>query len=64
MNQLYVTMYHYTRDLKHSRYPEIRGMDYMLFRQQIGYVKEHFNVVTMEQVMDAILSGETVRKLG
>lgn len=57
MNQLYVTMYHYTRDLKHSRYPEIRGMDYMLFRQQIGYVKEHFNVVTMEQVMDAILSG-------
>ena len=54
MNKLYISMYHYTRDLRHSRYPEIKGLDIALFRQQIEFMKENFNVVTMEQVMDAI----------
>lgn len=47
-------MYHYTRDLSHSRYPKIKGLDKPLFRNQIGFMKENFNIVTMEQVIDAI----------
>lgn len=47
-------MYHYVRDLKHSRYPEIKGLDVSLFRQQIEFMKEHFSIVTMEQVIDAV----------
>lgn len=54
MNELYISMYHYTRDLKHSRYPEIKGLDLPLFRQQIEFMKNNFNIVTMEQVMDAV----------
>ena len=54
MSKLYISMYHYTRDLTHSRYPEIKGLDKPLFRQQIEYMKNNFNVVTMEQVMDAV----------
>lgn len=53
MSKLYIVMYHYTRDLKHSRYPEIKGLDLPLFREQIHYFKDNFNVVTMEQVIDA-----------
>lgn len=53
MCKLYISMYHYTRDLRHSRYPEIKGMDKSLFRQQIEYMKQNFSVVTMEQVIDA-----------
>lgn len=58
MRKLYIAMYHYTRDLKHSRYPEIRGMDISLFRQQIEYMKSHFNIVTMEQVLAAVRERE------
>jgi peptidoglycan/xylan/chitin deacetylase (PgdA/CDA1 family) len=47
-------MYHYTRDLKHSRYPEIKGLDISLFRQQIEFMKNNFNIVTMEQVIDVV----------
>ena len=47
-------MYHYTRDLQHSRYPHIKGLDIPLFRQQLEYMKGTFNVVTMEQVIDAV----------
>lgn len=46
-------MYHYVRDLKNSRYPEIKGCDVRLFKEQIGFLKKHYNFVTVEQVMDA-----------
>lgn len=54
MSKLYISMYHYTRDLVHSRYSGIKGLDSKLFRQQIEYMKNNFNVVTMEQVIDAV----------
>ena len=56
-SKLFISMYHYTRDLKHSRYPEIKGLDVNLFRQQFEFFKENFNVVRMEQVIEAIKGG-------
>lgn len=53
MAKLSIVMYHYTRDLRHSRYPGIKGLDLPLFRRQIAFLKENFHVVTMEQVMEA-----------
>lgn len=53
MSRLYICMYHYTRDLKHSRYPQIKGLDTALFRRQLEFMKSNFNAVTMEQVTDA-----------
>lgn len=53
-NRLFIVMYHYTRDLKHSRYPEIKGLDLPLFHQQIDFLKQNFNIITMEQAMDAV----------
>lgn len=35
MSKLYIVMYHYTRDLKHSRYPEIKGLALTLFGEQV-----------------------------
>ena len=55
MRELFVVMYHYTRDLRHSRYPKIKGLDIRLFRQQIEFMKNNFNVVTMEQVIEAVV---------
>ncbi len=51
--RLYISMYHYTRDLKHSRYPHIKGLDYELFERQLQFFKENFNALTMEEVIDA-----------
>lgn len=52
--KLFIVMYHYTRDLIHSRYPEIRGIDVKLFKQQLEFFKENFKVVRMEEVIEAI----------
>lgn len=53
-NKLFISMYHYVRDLQHSRYPGIKGMDISQFRNQMEFFKENFNVVTMEQVIGTI----------
>ena len=58
MSELYISMYHYTRDLKHSRYPEIKGLDVKFFREQIEFMKSNFHIVTMEQVIEAVCLGE------
>lgn len=55
--KLFISMYHYIRDLKHSRYSEIKGLDVNLFRQQLDFFKENFNVVRMEQVIEAVKGG-------
>ncbi len=52
MSKLHVAMYHYTRELKYSRYPEIKGLDIRLFEEQIEFMKKNFNIVTMEQVIE------------
>lgn len=58
MNKLEVVMYHYVRDLKNSRYPEIKGLDLALFKQQIEYLQKYYSFVGMQDVIDAIYSGK------
>lgn len=53
-NKLYIVMYHYTRDLVHSRYPRIKGLELTLFRKQILFFKQTFHVVSMEEVLGAL----------
>lgn len=49
-----IIMYHYVRDLKHSRYPDIKGLDIALFNAQIEYLKKHYHFITMERLIDSI----------
>jgi peptidoglycan/xylan/chitin deacetylase (PgdA/CDA1 family) len=49
-----IVMYHYVRDLQHSRYPEIKGLDILLFKEQIQYLMSHYTVITMETLIEAI----------
>lgn len=62
MGRLYIAMYHYTRDLVHSRYPEIRGLDINLFKQQIQWFTGggQFNPVRMEEVLEAVEGRQTL----
>ncbi len=49
-----VIMYHYVRDLKNSEYPAIKGLDLSLFVEQVHYLKRHYSVITMEELIHAI----------
>lgn len=48
-----VVMYHFVRDLAGSRYPAIKGLDVRHFEQQVAYICKYYNVITMEQLVQA-----------
>lgn len=53
-NKVTIVMYHYVRDLINSKYPKIKGLDLHLFRQQIEFLKNNYNIITTEQLMESI----------
>ena len=57
MNKLYISMYHYTRYIKNSRYPAIKGLEVKDFKRQLDFFEENFNIITMEEVTEAVLKG-------
>ena len=57
MNKLYISMYHYTRYIKNSRYPAIKGLEVKDFKRQLDFFEENFNIITMEEVTEAALKG-------
>ncbi len=58
MNDLTIIMYHYVRDLKNSRFPEIKGLDVCFFKEQLAYLEKHYHFVTAEQVIAAFKKEE------
>jgi peptidoglycan/xylan/chitin deacetylase (PgdA/CDA1 family) len=53
-------MYHYVRDLKHSRFPEIKGIDISLFIEQLNFLKKYYNIISMEEAIDSIENGTKI----
>ena len=54
MNNLTIVMYHYVRELKNSRYPDIKGLDIVLFKEQIDYLRKHYHIIMMEEVIYSV----------
>ena len=54
MNNLTIVMYHYVRDLENSKYPNIKGLDINLFREQINFLRKNYYIITMEEVLFSI----------
>lgn len=63
MDRLVIVMYHYIRDLTHSRYPGIKGLDIKTFREQIDFLRGHFNIITMEELILVIKERGGVEQL-
>lgn len=53
-NELTVVMYHYVRDLKNSRYPEIKGLDINVFDRQLDYLQENYNIISIDELYDYV----------
>ena len=51
-SEVTVVMYHYVRDLKNSRYPNIKGLDIDKFKKQIKFFKENYNFVRIEDLIE------------
>ena len=49
-----IVMYHFVRDLRHSKYPEIKGLSIDEFRGQIKYVRRHYSPIGVQDLLPAL----------
>lgn len=54
MAKIQIVMYHYVRDLIHSRYPDIAGMNIEAFENQIDFLKHNYTIISMEMLIAAV----------
>ena len=52
--KLSIIMYHYVRELRYSRFPEIKGLETDQFRDQITYIRKHYNVISGYDLLAAV----------
>ena len=60
MSRLTIVMYHYVRELKNSRFPDIKGLELSLFIEQIEYLRKNYQIVTAEEVINSIDNGDVL----
>ena len=51
-----VVMYHYVREIKNSKYPNLKGLEYKTFKKQIDYFCKNFNILNNNDFIDIISS--------
>jgi peptidoglycan/xylan/chitin deacetylase (PgdA/CDA1 family) len=51
--KLSIIMYHYVRDLRRSRFPNLKGLETDRFREQIAYIKKHYSVISGDELLAA-----------
>ena len=52
--KLTIICYHYVRELKHTRYPGIKGVSLKQFKDQISFLQKKYTIITMEELIEAI----------
>lgn len=61
-NNLTVIMYHYVRNLKRSRFPEIKGLEVSDFEKQIKYLLKNYTIISMEELIESIDTNKLLPK--
>ncbi len=56
-NPLTIVMYHYVRDLAHSRYPQIKGLSTERFEGQLDHIARNYNVCGLSDLLAAVRVG-------
>lgn len=46
-----IVMYHYVRQIKNSRYPNIKGLELDLFIRQLDYLTSHYNIIAISDLI-------------
>lgn len=53
-SRITIVMYHYVRPIAESRFPQIRGLELDLFRQQLLFLKENYTLVSCDDLRSAV----------
>jgi peptidoglycan/xylan/chitin deacetylase (PgdA/CDA1 family) len=55
-------MYHYVRNIKKSKYPNLKGLEFADFKKQIYFFKKNFNLLSNSQFVEILNSKKIPKK--
>ena len=61
-NNIHIVMYHYVRNIKKSKYPNLKGLEFSNFKKQIVYLKKNFNILSNNQFIEILNSKKIPKK--
>ncbi len=57
-----IVMYHYVRQIKGSKYPNIKGLEFENFKKQINFFSKKFNIISHNEFLEIIKSKKIPKK--
>lgn len=61
-NNIHIVMYHFVRNIKKSKYPNLKGLEFSDFRKQIIYFKKNFDILSSNQFIEILKSKKIPKK--
>jgi len=61
-HNIYIVMYHYVREIKKSKYPNIKGLEFEDFKKQINYFLKNFNILSNDDFTEILRTKKIPKK--
>ena len=61
-NNIYIVTYHYVREIKKSKFPNINGLEFKEFKKQINYFIKNFNILNNDQFCEVLINKNKISK--
>lgn len=61
-SKLTIVMYHYVREITHSRFPNIKGLEANIFKDQISYFEKNYTFIRIEDAIECIYYNKSLPK--
>ena len=61
-NNIYIVMYHYVREIKNSKFPNLKGLEFEDFKKQINYFIKNFNIISHSDLVEILNTKKIPKK--
>ena len=61
-NNIYIVMYHYVREIKKSKFPNLKGLEFEDFKKQINYFIKNFNIISHSDLVEILNTKKIPKK--
>ncbi len=61
-DKIYIVAYHYVREIKKSKYPNLKGLEFSDFKKQIEFFEKNFNIISHNDFIEIMVTKKIPKK--